>query len=82
MPQEPSEAWSPNVGETIRVVRIGALGRVAQIKVGRYGPEFVIHAFTQAGREAAAAATPDRVVCTLGELAPHEMPPAGPSRQP
>ena len=73
MPPEPSEAWSPSVGETVRVVRIGTLGRVAQIKVGRYGPEFVIHAFTQAGREAAAA-TPDRVVCTLSELAPHETP--------
>ena len=78
MPQEPSEAWSPSVGETVRVVRVDTLGRVVQIKTGRYGPEFVIHAFTHAGREAAAAATPDRVVCTLGELAPHEMPLLGP----
>ena len=76
MLQEPSEAWSPKVGEIVRVVRIGTLGRVEQIKVGRYGPGFVIHAFTQDGREAAAA-IPDRVVCTLGELAPHEIFPAG-----
>jgi hypothetical protein len=68
MLQEPSEAWSPSVGETVRVVRVGTLGRVVQIKTGRYGPEFVIHAFSRAG----AANSHNRVICTLGELAPHE----------
>ena len=70
MPQGPSEAWSPSVGETVRVVRVDTLGRVAQIKTGQYGPEFVIHAFTRAG----AADSHNRVICTLSELAPHETP--------
>jgi hypothetical protein len=71
VPQESSEAWSPSVGETVRVMRVDTLGRVVQIKTGRYGPEFVIHAFTRAG-----IANPhNRVVCTLSELAPHETPP-------
>ena len=71
MPQESSEAWSPRVGETVRVVRVDTLGRVVHIKTGRYGPEFVIHAFSRAG-----VVTPrNRVVCTLSELAPHETPP-------
>ena len=47
MLQEPSEAWSPRVGETVRVVRVGTLGSVVQIKTGRYGSEFVIHALPQ-----------------------------------
>ena len=72
MTQDLSAAWSPNVGETVRVVRIDTLGRVVQIKAGRHGPEFVIHTFTQAG----AAHSHNRVVCTLSELAPHETPAA------
>src|SRR4051794_7315667 len=40
MPQEPSEAWSPGVGETVRVVRIDILGSVVQIKTGHHDPEF------------------------------------------
>ncbi|HZO30862.1 MAG TPA: hypothetical protein VFH48_33245 [Chloroflexota bacterium] len=70
MLQEPSEAWSPRVGESVRVVRVGTLGRVVQIKTGRYGPEFVIHAFSRAG----VVTSRTRVVCTLSELAPHETP--------
>ena len=70
MPQEPSEAWSPSVGETVRMVRVDTLGSVVQIKTGRYGPEFVIYAFTPAG----AADSHNRVVCTLSELAPHGTP--------
>ena len=72
MPQESSEAWSASVGETVRVVRVDTLGEVVHIKTGRYGPEFVIHAFSQAGT----ADSRNRVVCTLSELAPHETPPA------
>ena len=70
MPHEPSESWSPRVGETVRVVRVDTLGRVAQIRTGRYGPEFVIHAFTGSG----IPHPHNRVVCTLSELAPHETP--------
>src|SRR4051794_23513712 len=71
MPQEPSKAWSPRVGETVRVVRVDSLGRVVQIKTGHYGSEFVIHAFIRAD----VADSRNRVVCTLSELAPHETPP-------
>jgi hypothetical protein len=70
MPQEPGAAWSPSIGETVRVVRIDTLGKVVQIKTGRHGPEFVIHTFTRAS----AANSRNRVVCTLSELAPHETP--------
>ena len=70
MPQGPSEAWSPSVGETVRMVRVDTLGSVVQIKTGRHGPEFVIYAFTPAG----AADSHNRVVCTLSELAPHGTP--------
>ena len=70
MPQEPGEAWSPSIGETVRVVRIDTLGEVVQIKTGRHDPEFVIHTFTRAG----AANSRNRVVCTLSELARHETP--------
>ena len=70
MPQEPSEAWSPRVGEIVRVVRIDTLGSVVQIKTGHYGSTFVIHALSRAG-----VVTPrNRMVCTLDELAPHETP--------
>ena len=70
MPQEPTKDWSPSVGETVQVVRVDTLGSVVQIKTGRYGPEFVIHTFTQDG----VADSHNRVVCTLDELAPHETP--------
>jgi hypothetical protein len=70
MLQEPSRAWSPGVGETVRVVRIDALGSVVQIKTGHHDPEFVIHTFTGAG----VADSRNRVVCTLSELAPRETP--------
>ena len=70
MLQEPSKVWSPSVGETVRVVRVDTVGRVVQIKTGRYGPEFVIYTFTPAG----AADSGTRVVCTLSELAPHGTP--------
>ena len=70
MPQEPSEAWSPGVGETVRVVRIDTLGVVVQIKTGHHDPDFVIHTFAGAG----VADPRNRVVCTLSELAPHEPP--------
>ena len=70
MQQDSGNAWSPSVGETVRVVRVDRLGRVVQIKTGHYGCEFVIHACAQDGR----ADPHNRVVCMLDERAPHETP--------
>jgi len=73
MHEDPSRAWTPAIGETVRIVKVGALGRVAEVKAGRYGPEVVIHIFTRVGQGGATVASPpDRAVCTPSELAPHE----------
>ena len=76
MQEDPGKAWTPAIGETVRMVNVGRLGRVAEIRTGRHGPEFVIHVFTQigGGGDATVASPPDRAVCTLGELAPYATP--------
>jgi hypothetical protein len=49
MHEDPGEAWTPALGETVRILKVAALGQVAEVKTGRHGPEFVIHVLTKVG---------------------------------